>query len=64
LIIVGDYETAKKLLDKRASIYSSRPCMVSSFTMVKEVNERLTCEDHGARTGMPRQPNIAQTFWQ
>lgn len=29
LVIVGDYETAKNLLDKRGSIYSSRPRMVS-----------------------------------
>jgi hypothetical protein len=63
LIIVGDYETAKNLLDKRASIYSSRPRMVSSCTALEEVNERLTVVDHGSRTGMPQQPNIAQTFW-
>jgi hypothetical protein len=30
LILVGDYETARDLLDKRSSIYSSRPRMVSS----------------------------------
>jgi hypothetical protein len=29
LIIVGDYETARNLLDKRANVYSSRPRMVS-----------------------------------
>lgn len=29
MIIVGDYETARDLLDKRANIYSSRPRMVS-----------------------------------
>jgi hypothetical protein len=28
VVIIGDYETAKNLLDKRASIYSSRPRMV------------------------------------
>jgi hypothetical protein len=30
VIIVGDFETAKSLLDKRAQIYSHRPRMVSS----------------------------------
>jgi hypothetical protein len=29
LIIIGDYETARNLLDKRANIYSSRPQSVS-----------------------------------
>lgn len=29
VIIIGDYDTARDLLDKRANIYSSRPRMVS-----------------------------------
>jgi hypothetical protein len=32
VIIVGDFETARSLLDKRAQIYSHRPRMVSSDT--------------------------------
>ena len=28
MIIVGDYETAKDLLDKRRNVYSSRPRLV------------------------------------
>jgi hypothetical protein len=28
VIIIGDYETARELLDKRGNIYSSRPRMV------------------------------------
>ena len=30
VIIVGDYDTARDLLDKKANIYSSRPRMVST----------------------------------
>lgn len=30
LVLIGDYETAHNLLDKRSSIYSSRPRMVSN----------------------------------
>lgn len=30
IIIVGDYDTARDLLDKKANIYSSRPRMVSA----------------------------------
>jgi hypothetical protein len=30
MIIVGDYETARNLLDKRANVYSGRPRMVNS----------------------------------
>ena len=37
MIIVGDYETARDLLDKRANIYSIRPRMVS-----QEVRRSLT----------------------
>ncbi|KAH3953158.1 hypothetical protein HBH53_034660 [Parastagonospora nodorum] len=38
IIIVGDYETARDLLDKRASIYSSRPRMVMA--------QELVCKGH------------------
>jgi hypothetical protein len=31
IIIVGDYETAKDLLDKRRNVYSSRPRLVGNF---------------------------------
>jgi hypothetical protein len=34
VIIVGDYETARDLLDKRASIYSSRPRMVTQEAQI------------------------------
>jgi hypothetical protein len=31
VIIIGDYETAKTLLDKRAQVYSDRPRMVTLY---------------------------------
>lgn len=39
VIIVGDYETARDLLDKKANIYSSRPRMVSQRTLRLAHNE-------------------------
>jgi hypothetical protein len=36
VIIVGDYETAKDLLDKRAQTYSGRPRMVSLHNVMAD----------------------------
>ena len=38
IIIVGDYETAKELLDKRRNIYSSRPRLVGNYHDVSRSN--------------------------
>ncbi|CAN9182619.1 unnamed protein product [Alternaria alternata] len=38
IIIVGDYETAKELLDKRRNIYSSRPRLVMGHELVCDSN--------------------------
>lgn len=38
VIIIGDFDTAKDLLDKRANIYSGRPRMVR-----KSISQQITC---------------------
>lgn len=39
VIIIGDYDTARDLLDKRANIYSSRPRMVSWHSLSSLMHE-------------------------
>jgi hypothetical protein len=44
LIIVGNYETARNLLDKRANIYSSRPqlvCILDTLLYSHELTTKL-----------------------
>jgi hypothetical protein len=61
IVIIGDYETAKNLLDKRGSIYSDRPRMVSSTITFEGVNKWLTPVGHGTRAGLPQQSDYLQT---
>jgi hypothetical protein len=45
VILIGDYDTARDLLDKRATIYSSRPRMVRHFIILDSRAELTSLGD-------------------
>lgn len=55
VLLIGDHEVAKDLLDKKANVYSSRPRMVchKSFPPA-DMNMVLTFQGHGTRVDLQK----------
>lgn len=63
VILIGDHEVAKDLLDKKAMIYSSRPRMVSHKSVsVDSCTSDLTFQGHGTRVDVQEQAHNVQAI--
>jgi len=64
VILVGNYDTARDLLDKRATIYSSRPRMVSGYPFAnRSSNNGMMFLGNGRRANLQGDAHNAEAVW-